>query len=132
MAMTSFPTLDKRQISHTIDIEETEYTKKQLYDACMGLILNNKDGDIKSYKDLKNPQLCYYKDGSKYLHFNGRVGDEYNVRIEGTCDNFDELMNALETGDYEKYKIEQFVKDNFSEYDGHAADKAIDAILLNR
>lgn len=96
MAMTSFPTLDKRQISHTIDIEETEYTKKQLYDACMGLILNNKDGDIKSYKDLKNPQLCYYKDGSKYLHFNGRVGDEYNVRIEGTCDNFDELLADLE------------------------------------
>ena len=96
MAMTSFPTLDKRQISHTIDIEETEYTKKQLYDACMGLILNNKDGDIKSYKDLKNPQLCCYKDGSKYLHFNGRVGDEYNVRIEGTCDNFDELLADLE------------------------------------
>lgn len=96
MAMTSFPTLDKRQISHTIDIEETDYTKKQLYDACMGLILNNKDGDIKSYKDLKNPQLCYYKDGSKYLHFNGRVGDEYNVRIEGTCDNFKELLADLE------------------------------------
>lgn len=90
------PSPDKRQALITKNIEETGYAKKQLYNACMGLILNNKDGDIKSYKDLKNPQLCYYKDGSKYLHFNGRVGDEYNVRIEGTCDNFDELLADLE------------------------------------
>ncbi len=96
VAMRPFPKLDKRQAVSTKKIEETEYTKQQLYNACMGLILNNKDGDIKSSKDFKNPQICYYRDGSKYLHFNGRVGDEYSVRIEGACDTFDELLADLE------------------------------------
>lgn len=100
--MESFLTPDKQQASTTKNIKETDYTKKQLYNACMGLILNNKDGDIKSYEDLKNPQICYYRDGTKYLHFNSRVGGEYSVRIEGACDTFEELLADLENSKKEK------------------------------
>ena len=94
MAMKSPLAPDKRQAVDTKNIEETDYTKKQLYDACMGLILN--DGDIESYKDIQNPQLRHYKDGTTYLHFNGKVGDEYSVKIESICVTFDELLEDLE------------------------------------
>lgn len=46
------------------------------------------------------------------------------------CDTFDELMDALKNKDYEIEKIYQFVEENFSNYDGHASDKAINEILL--
>ena len=48
------------------------------------------------------------------------------------CDTFEEMMRALRTKEYESEKVHQFVKDNYDEYDGHAADKAIDAILLKK
>ena len=79
---------------NTKEIEATEYAKQKLYNACMGLILN--DGDIESYKDIKNPQLRHYGDGTTYLHFNGKVGDEYSVKIESICVTFDELLEDLE------------------------------------
>ena len=41
-------------------------------------------------------------------------------------------MRAILNKDYEIEKVHQFVKDNYDEYDGHAADKAIDAILLKK
>lgn len=94
VAMRLFPKLDKRQVVSTKKIEEIEYAKQKLYNACMGLILN--DGDIESYKDIRNPQLRHYSDGTTYLHFNSKVGDEYSVKIESTCVTFDELLEDLE------------------------------------
>lgn len=51
-----------------------------------------------------------------------------NARL-ARCDTFDELMDALKNKDYEIEKVYKFVEDNFSNYDGRAADKAIDKIL---
>lgn len=81
---------------------------------------------------MEKPVLFYTYDREFYELTRGVHRDVKSHAPGKVCDNFDELMNALKAGDYEEYKIEQFVKDNFSEYDGHAADKAIDAILLNR
>lgn len=86
----NYPTHPK----NTKEIEATEYAKQKLYNACMGLILN--DGDIESYKDIQNPQLRHYSDGTTYLHFNGKVGDEYSVKIESTCVTFGDLLEDLE------------------------------------
>ena len=48
------------------------------------------------------------------------------------CDSFDELMEALENKDYDYEKTEAFREANFSNYDGQAADKIIDTILLGK
>ena len=45
------------------------------------------------------------------------------------CDTFDELMYALENETYDFEKSVQFVKDQFGDYDGKAADRTIDLIL---
>ncbi len=46
------------------------------------------------------------------------------------CDTFEELMSALEKGDFEFSKTKEFIKENFSDYDGQATDRVIDNILL--
>lgn len=48
------------------------------------------------------------------------------------CDTFEDMMKALRNKDYDYEKTEQFRKENFSNYDGNAADKIIDAILLRK
>ena len=48
------------------------------------------------------------------------------------CDTFDELIEALKNKDYEYEKTEKFREANFSNYDGKAADKIIDKILLKK
>ena len=90
----------------------------------------------KYYEDIKKvevslkvvkPEVAENKEaGIKILIPNGEF---YASKV---CDTFEEMMRALRNKDYEIEKVHQFVKDNYDEYDGHAADKAIDAILLKK
>lgn len=93
------------------------------------ILITDYSSNYYEYALMRRPVLFYTYDREIYELTRG-VHRDVNSHAPGrVCDTFDELMNALETENYEEYKIEQFVKDNFSEYDGHAADKAIDAIL---
>lgn len=84
------------------------------------------------YALLKKPVLFYTYDRAFYELTRGVHRDVKSHAPGKVCDTFDELMQALETEDYEAEKIEAFVKENFGEYDGHAADRAIDEILLGK
>ena len=81
---------------------------------------------------MKRPVLFYTPDRELYELSRGVHRSVRESAPGKVCDTFDELMEALENKDYEIEKIYQFVKDNFNNYDGHAADKAIDKILLGR
>lgn len=48
------------------------------------------------------------------------------------CDTFEELVQALKNKDYELEKTLQFREDNYKNYDGKAADKIIDKIILKK
>lgn len=82
------------------------------------------------YALLKKPVLFYTYDREFYELTRGVHRDVKSHAPGKVCDTFEELMEALEHGDFEKEKIDKFVEDNFGEYDGHAADRAIDIILL--
>ncbi len=45
------------------------------------------------------------------------------------CDTFDELIKALEEGDYEIDKTKQFVIDNYGDYTGDASAKVVERFL---
>lgn len=82
------------------------------------------------YALLKKPVLFYTYDREFYELTRGVHRDVKSHAPGKVCDTFEELIDALEHGDFEKEKIDKFVEDNFGEYDGHAADRAIDIILL--
>lgn len=94
------------------------------------VLITDYSSNYYEYALLKKPVLFYTYDREFYELTRGVHRDVKSHAPGKVCDTFDELMKALENEDYEKEKIDKFVKDNFGEYDGHAADKAIDIILL--
>lgn len=79
---------------------------------------------------MKRPILFYTYDREVYEIVRGVHKSIKETAPGKVCDTFDELMTALENKDYEIEKTLKFREENFSNYDGHAADKIIDQILL--
>lgn len=93
------------------------------------LLITDYSSNYYEYALLKKPVLFYTYDRESYELLRG-VHRSVKEHAPGkVCDTFEELMTALETKDYEFEKIEQFVKDNFEGYDGHACDRIIDRII---
>ncbi|MCI8708411.1 MAG: teichoic acid biosynthesis protein [Dorea sp.] len=96
------------------------------------ILITDYSSNYFEYSLMKRPVLFYTPDRELYELSRGVHRSVRESAPGKVCDTFDELMEALENKDYEIEKIYQFVKDNFNNYDGHAADKAIDKILLGR
>lgn len=96
------------------------------------ILITDYSSNYFEYSLMKRPVLFYTPDRELYELSRGVHRSVRESAPGKVCDTFDELMEALRNKDYEIEKIYQFVKDNFSNYDGHAADKAIDKILLSR
>lgn len=96
------------------------------------LMITDYSSNYYEYALLKKPVLFYTYDREEYELLRG-VHRSVKEHAPGkVCDSFEELMTALETKDYEFEKIEQFVKDNFEGYDGHACDRIIDRIIYGK
>lgn len=94
------------------------------------LLITDYSSNYYEYALLRKPVLFYTYDREFYELKRGVHRDVKSHAPGKVCDTFEELISALEQKDFEKEKIDEFVEKNFKEYDGHAADKAIDQILL--
>lgn len=81
---------------------------------------------------MERPILFYTYDREIYELIHGVYKSIKDTAPGKVCDTFDELMTALENKDYELEKTLKFREENFSTYDGHAADNIIDTILLGK
>lgn len=95
------------------------------------ILITDYSSNYFEYSLMKRPILFYTPDRELYELSRGVHRSVKECAPGKVCDTFAELMNALKNKDYEIEKVYQFVEDNFSNYDGHATDKAIDQILLN-
>lgn len=96
------------------------------------LLITDYSSNYYEYALLKKPVLFYTYDRENYELLRG-VHRSVKEHAPGkVCDTFEQLMTALETKDYEFEKTEQFVKDNFDGYDGHACDRIIDEIIYGK
>lgn len=81
------------------------------------------------YALLKRPVVFYTYDREMYELTRGVHRSVKNNAPGKVCDSFDELMTALETGDYEIEKTLKFVEDNYGNYTGDASAKLVDEIF---
>lgn len=128
-------------ISEKIEIKE--YMKDRIFDFTeypnindlyyiTELLITDYSSNYYEYALMKKPVLFYTYDREVYELTRGVHRNVKENAPGKVCDNFDELMEALENKNFEIEKIIKFVEDNFSEYDGHASDRVIDEILLCR
>ena len=94
------------------------------------ILITDYSSNYFEYALMQRPVLFYTYDREIYELTRG-VHRSIRENAPGkVCDTIDELMQALEDGDFEEEKIKKFVEDNFGEYQGNASDKVIDEILL--
>ena len=81
---------------------------------------------------MEKPILFYTYDREAYELIRGVHKSVKGEAPGKVCDTFGELIEALKNKDYEFEKTLKFRDANFSNYDGKAADKIIDTILLDK
>lgn len=84
------------------------------------------------YALLQKPVLFYTYDRENYEITRGVHKPILETAPGKVCDTFDELMDALKNEDYEIEKTIRFHDENFGDYDGKAADRIIDTIILGK
>ena len=85
---------------------------------------------IYEFSLLNKPMLFYAYDKAVYSATRGFHRDFDTVAPGKVCESFDDLVKALQTGDYETWKIEGYVRENFDRVDTGAADRVIDWLIL--
>lgn len=85
---------------------------------------------IYEFSLLGKPMLFYAYDKAVYSATRGFHRDFDTVAPGKVCESFDDLIKALQTGDYETWKIESYVRENFDQVDTGSADRVIDWLIL--
>ena len=93
------------------------------------ILITDYSSNYYEYALMNKPMLFYTYDREIYELTRGVHRSVKDNAPGKVCDTFDELMYALENETYDFEKSVQFVKDQFGDYDGKAADRTIDLIL---
>lgn len=96
------------------------------------LLITDYSSNYYEYALMKKPVLFFTYDREKYELIRGVHRSVKKYAPGKVCDTFEEMMESLYHKDFEVEKIEKFVEDNFSEYDGCACDRIIDQIILKK
>ncbi|WP_313477365.1 CDP-glycerol glycerophosphotransferase family protein [Microbacterium sp.] len=105
---------DGNDLLHSVDILITDYSSI-LYEFSL----------------LQRPMLFFAYDKDIYSATRGFHRDYEDMAPGKVCETFDELIEAIETGNFEEDKIERFRQENFDHIDTHSSDRVIDQLILD-
>ena len=96
------------------------------------VLISDYSSAISEYSLMHKPALFYAFDERQMISERGFHRDYRSSTPGKVCRTFDELIAALEAGDYEFDKMEDYVRHHFDMLDTHASDRVIDWILLGQ
>ena len=94
------------------------------------ILITDYSSNYFEYAQLKRPVIFYTYDREIYELTRGVHRSIKGSAPGKVCGSFDELMECLESGDFEQEKIEDFAEKNFTDSDSRSVDRIIDEILL--
>ena len=122
------PPIEKRHEDRIIDLSHYKNINDLYY--VTDIMITDYSSAYYEFSLMNRPILFYTYDRVIYENIRG-VHKSIKEDAPGkVCDTFDEMMKALEDKDYELEKTTAFKEANFSNFDGHAADRIIDTLLL--
>lgn len=108
---TTFP--DGLNLLHATDVLITDYSSI-----------------IYEFSLLDRPMLFFAPDKVNYAATRGFHRDYDETAPGRVCESFDEVIDAIATGEFEQEKVARFRAENFDRIDTHAADRVIDWLIL--
>ncbi|MFP7298701.1 CDP-glycerol glycerophosphotransferase family protein [Neobacillus niacini] len=115
-----------------IFIDATDYREINDILFIADVLITDYSSTVYEYSLLNKPMLFYAFDLEEYISardFYDKFEDFVPGKIVRT---FNELINSLETEEYEFEKVELFRKKNFEFLEGGASDRVIDWIILKK
>lgn len=106
---------DGNDLLHVVDLMITDYSSI-----------------IYEYSLLKRPMLFFAYDKDVYSTTRGFHRDYVDTAPGKVCTSFDQLLAALRDEDFEEWRRDKFVAENFDHVDTHSADRVIDWLILGR
>ena len=122
------PPIEKNQRDRIIDLSNYNNINDLFY--VTDIMITDYSSAYYEYALLKRPVLFYTYDRVIYENTRGVHKSVKSSAPGKVCDTFEDLMAALKSKDYEIEKTILFSEENFGKYDGHAADRIIDTLLL--
>ncbi len=96
------------------------------------LLITDYSSNIYEFSLMKKPMLFYAFDIDEYTKERGFHRD-YRTNVPGKIvETFDDLINAINTKDFEYKKVEEYIENNFEFTDTHACDRIIDWIIRGK
>lgn len=96
------------------------------------LLITDYSSIIYEYSLLERPMLFFAFDKDVYAATRGFHRDYVETAPGKVCTTFDELLESMRLEDYEQWRREAFVRENFDHVDTHSSDRVIDWILLEK
>lgn len=94
------------------------------------LLITDYSSNIFEYSLMRKPMVFFAFDEIQYGYSRGFHRDYESSAPGKICHTFEEVMTALETGDFEEEKVQEYVDMHFDYIDSHASDRVIDWIIL--
>lgn len=104
---------DGNDLLHSTDILITDYSSI-LYEFSL----------------LDRPMLFYAYDKDLYSATRGFHRDYEEMAPGKVCTTMDELIESVESGNFEEWKIERFRDENFDHIDTNSSDRVIDQLIV--
>ena len=126
-------------VKDTIDIPQRfrdrffDFTK---YEDGLGLLhitdllITDYSSIIYEYSLLDRPMLFFAPDRENYAATRGFHNDYEETAPGRVCETFEDVVEAISTGDFEREKVARFRDENFDRIDTGSADRVIDWLLL--
>jgi hypothetical protein len=87
---------------------------------------------IYEYSLLNRPMLFFAYDKDVYAATRGFHRDYIDTAPGKVVTTFDDLLTAMRDEDFEQWRRDQFLRENFDHVDTHSADRVIDWLILGK
>lgn len=96
------------------------------------ILITDYSSNIFEYSLMRKPMLFFAFDKVQYSFSRGFHRDYEEAAPGKVCYSFDELMTALEQGDFAYEKVEEYIEKHFDYIDSNASDRVIDWTILGK
>jgi CDP-ribitol ribitolphosphotransferase len=96
------------------------------------LMITDYSSIIYEYSLLNRPMLFFAYDKDVYAATRGFHRDYIDTAPGKVVTTFDDLLTAMRDEDFEQWRRDQFLRENFDHVDTHSADRVIDWLILGK
>ena len=113
-------------------VDCSDYPSEQELMMISDILITDYSSIMIEFAILDKPILFFVHDLDNYLNTERGFYYDFEKTVPGKIVySSDELINAIESNDFDKYKMSDFLKTQFDAIDGKSSERVVDFLLNN-